>query len=256
MRVIGEESPAINILRKALLQVRGKPEYTLIVKVRNEEGQELEIHIKALNITELRANIEKVSIYEYTVTIYESMDQMPFEEVMFYNQILEEFANYYFKSIYASNDNDENKGIKLYTEPQNPQQLKILGPTDKGFFKLKYNFDPNEKKAVALTIEPSSYPGECVICGEGNVAGGFCRVNCAARHIFHCKCINQWRNTPQVNPFFEHGWQNNCPICRDPITKMIELKLPSNLLPQRPSMEFGNRILKVKLIRLIKYLQR
>jgi hypothetical protein len=79
-----------------------------------------------------------------------------------------------------------------------------------------------------------------MICSEKALAGGFCRVNCQAGHIFHCECINQWRNTLQYNPYYQRNdWQNNCPICRGAIDQMVKMVLPKAFLPS--STEFGKR---------------
>jgi len=103
---------------------------------------------------------------------------------------------------------------------QNPSQLKVVdSPTE------------------VPSITGKSYPGQCVICTEPIVGEG-CRVNCEAGHIFHCDCINGWRNTQKTNTYYNHGWQNNCPICRDPISKMYHVQITPEI---QKSTEFGKR---------------
>ena len=66
----------------------------------------------------------------------------------------------------------------------------------------------------------------CQICLDEST-DGLCRVNCDAGHIFHCDCINGYRDTYTV-----YGWNNNCPVCRTGITEMAQVspntKLPSS----------------------------
>jgi hypothetical protein len=75
-------------------------------------------------------------------------------------------------------------------------------------------------------IGSASYPDMCVIC-QDPVVGEGCRVNCPAGHIFHCECINEWRNTRH----------NECPLCRQLIYQMYYVDIP-----ERITTEFGKRI--------------
>jgi len=62
--------------------------------------------------------------------------------------------------------------------PRNPSQIRLVQPPE-----------------PVPSITRASYPGQCVICQEP-IEGQGCRVNCG--HVFHCDCINQWRNTHQT----------------------------------------------------------
>ena len=73
----------------------------------------------------------------------------------------------------------------------------------------------------------------CVICQEGINDQDLCRVNCSVGHIFHCSCINQWRNTRT-----DFGWNNNCPSCREPINSFVNVT--PDILPRLPT-EFGKK---------------
>ena len=64
-------------------------------------------------------------------------------------------------------------------------------------------------------------------------SGGLCRVNCAVGHIFHCDCINGYRNTRTV-----YGWNNNCPVCRTEIDQYVQF--PANRNSELPT-EFGRK---------------
>ena len=62
----------------------------------------------------------------------------------------------------------------------------------------------------------------CQLCFDDDTTQPICRVNCNYGHIFHCECINAYRNTRTG-----YGWNNKCPICvqrGDPvITSMVNL---------------------------------
>ena len=107
------------------------------------------------------------------------------------------------------NPNDYVEPYILYGEPdQNPDQL------------------INNPALANAEVTDRSWPGECRICFDTDLLDGYCRVNCHAGHIFHCSCINQWRNTRLVNPFHQYGWHNECPLCRDPITDIANIEVP------------------------------
>jgi hypothetical protein len=94
----------------------------------------------------------------------------------------------------------------------------------------------NDVNPVQLQVVPApnpvpeimsrSYPdNKCNICLEPVVGQG-CRVNCPAGHIYHCECINEWRNTRAGNEFYDTHWQNGCPYCRAPISQMYQVNIP------------------------------
>jgi len=107
-------------------------------------------------------------------------------------------------------------------------------------------YDPNEETEnpnplkyvndqILLHKPLTSYvwPGMCQICFTDD-REGLCRVNCEAGHIFHCECVNSWRNTRKTNTYYEHGWHNDCPVCHEEIDSMVMVtpavaeKLPSS----------------------------
>jgi hypothetical protein len=90
----------------------------------------------------------------------------------------------------------------------NPNQLRIVPAPD--------NTPP---------IGSASYPDMCVICQEPVVGEG-CRVNCPAGHIYHCDCINGYRNSRAGNDYYDSGWHNDCPFCRQPISQMYQVNIP------------------------------
>ena len=122
-------------------------------------------------------------------------------------------------------------------ETENPNQLKIINI-------------PSFRENITST----SWPGKCMICLDSlpNDENDFCRVNCKFKHVFHGECINMWRNTRLVNPYIQHDWHNECPICREEITAMVnKIKIPEGL-------SFGRRkkVNKIKeLNNDIKYLK-
>jgi hypothetical protein len=93
----------------------------------------------------------------------------------------------------------------------------------------------NEVNPIQLQVVPApnpvpaigsaSYPDVCVICQEPVVGEG-CRVNCPAGHIYHCDCINEWRNSRATNTYYDTHWQNGCPYCRQPISQMYRVNIP------------------------------
>jgi hypothetical protein len=206
------ESSPFGIFQRALRQVKLKPTYELIVLANDQKGENMELHIKWENEI-------------YNIKEYVSHDQHPDEYQDNYQSIVTEHQSDHIKTIKMTN---LDKTVVLYTEPINPNQLKLLKVGDKDFIKIKYH-----------PYTSASYPGECMICGENVYAGGFCRVDCPAHHIFHCSCINRWRNTRMTNTYHEHGWQNNCPICRGPLTSMVSIKLP------RKTFGFGKSRLSI-----------
>jgi hypothetical protein len=113
--------------------------------------------------------------------------------------------------------------------------------------KAAENKNPNQLQVVTGPANPvitsASYPDQCIICQEPVVKG--CRVNCKKNatenlkdqgHIFHCDCINEWRNTRATNTFYDKGWQNGCPLCRVPIDSMYYITIPEGF-----KTEFGKR---------------
>ncbi len=213
------------VFERALRQLKLKKTYELVVLSTDQENENMEFHLQWEKDIE-QPNGQMRSIY--IIKEYISHDQQPDEYSESYIDILKEYKLYHFKFIKMVNHSND-KSVVLYKESKNPKQLKMLEVGDEGFFALKY-----------IPLTSASYPGECMICSDNIYAGGFCRVNCQAGHVFHCECINQWRNTRQVNPYFERDdWQDNCPICRGAIDKIVKIKMPKRLLPLKS--EFGKK---------------
>jgi hypothetical protein len=131
----------------------------------------------------------------------------------------------------------------------NPSQLKVV-PTP----------DP------VPAIGSASYPDMCVICQEPVVGEG-CRVNCPAGHIYHCDCINGYRNSRAGNEFYDSGFHNDCPYCRQPISQMYRVNIPegfttgfgrrrSNFGKKRKTKGSGSSISLKSIDRLIKLVQK
>jgi len=90
------------------------------------------------------------------------------------------------------------------------------------------------------------WPGMCVICLESDKSD-LCRVNCEVGHVFHCDCINEYRDT-----YTEYGWNNNCPVCRISIDKVVKLNSKfSELLPT----SFGKKRSKMTLKQIEKLIK-
>jgi len=80
-------------------------------------------------------------------------------------------------------------------------------------------------------VTSRSFSGICQVCYDSDVREGFCRINCGSGHIFHCGCINDWarsRRTP------------TCPLCRDPISRMVPIDVP----PELRDTSFGKQKIK------------
>jgi len=91
----------------------------------------------------------------------------------------------------------------------------------------------NDQLLLAKPLTSYVWPGMCQICFTDD-REGLCRVNCEVGHIFHCDCVNSWRNTRKTNTYYEHGWHNDCPVCHEAIESMVQVtpavaeKLPSS----------------------------
>ena len=232
------------VFKRALKQLKLKKIYELIVLSTDQHNENMEFHLQWENDVQQPDDQLHLNVKEYI-----SHDQQPYEYSESYIDILKEYKLYHFKVIKMINRSND-KSVMLYKESKNPKQLKMLELGDEGFFALKY-----------IPLTSASYPGECVICSDNIYAGGYCRVNCQAGHVFHCECINQWRNTRQVNPYFERDdWQDNCPICRGAIDKIVKIKMPKRLLPLKPEFGKKHRYFKkseLKVINMeIKYLRK
>ena len=126
----------------------------------------------------------------------------------------------------------------------------------------RYNVDPpttqnptqlqdvNDTELLNKPIPSFAWPGQCQIClGDG--IEDLCRVNCGVGHIFHCDCINGWRNTRT-----DYGWNNKCPVCtQEQITKMVKFE-DYGRLPLSFGKKRGNSDKQLKMINSeIKYLK-
>jgi hypothetical protein len=106
----------------------------------------------------------------------------------------------------------------------------------------------NDQILLAKPLTSYVWPGMCQICFTDD-REGLCRVNCEAGHIFHCECVNSWRNTRKTNTYYEHGWHNDCPVCHEEIESMVMVtpavaeKLPSSF--GKSSKRSTERLLKV-----------
>jgi hypothetical protein len=119
----------------------------------------------------------------------------------------------------------------------------------------------NDQILLAKPLTSYVWPGMCQICFTDD-REGLCRVNCEAGHIFHCDCVNSWRNTRKTNTYYEHGWHNDCPVCHEPIEKMVMVtskvasELPSSFGKKKKGVSDKLRFKLVTLESEIKYLNK
>ena len=147
-------------------------------------------------------------------------------------RLREELLNYFLRLRIKLNKKDPTqklikrhiRNLRELLEETNPSQLQIVPAPD-----------PVPK------IGSASYPDKCMICHD-QVVGQGCRVNCDAGHIYHCGCINDWKNTPAGNEYVDTDWQNGCPLCRQKISQMYHVKIPEGFTT---TTEFG-RLIKRK----------
>jgi len=142
----------------------------------------------------------------------------------------------------------EQELLNIYTlirDRVDPRDTVSPGILDRYINQLKESL--NESNPSQLQVVPApdpvpaimskSYPdNKCNICLEPVIGEG-CRVNCPAGHIYHCDCINEWRNTRAGNEYYDKGWQNGCPLCRVPIDSMYYITIPKDF----KTTEFGKK---------------
>ena len=116
-------------------------------------------------------------------------------------------------------------------QTDNPDQLQLV----------------NDDGILNMPLNSFVWPGMCQICldSDPTESGGLCRVGCGVGHIFHCDCINGYRNTRTV-----YGWNNKCPVCRTDIDRYVNFPVSRNT--ELPT-EFGRG--KSKSNSEIKYLK-
>jgi hypothetical protein len=112
-----------------------------------------------------------------------------------------------------------------------PRLDQIDRPTEHTPYALNVVADPGY--ILEKPINSYVYPGMCILCLEAD-RSGLCRVNCDAGHIFHCDCINEYRDTYTV-----YGWNNKCPVCRERINSVANVPGDTDL-----PMDFGKRKVK------------
>ena len=131
-------------------------------------------------------------------------------------RLREEMLNYFLtlRSKLAKSDRAQKlikrgiRNLREQLEETNPSQLRIVPAPE-----------------PVPEIKRRSYPDKCMICHD-EIVGRGCRVNCDAGHIYHCVCINDWRNTPAGNEYVDTDWQNGCPLCRQKIDSMYHVDIP------------------------------
>ena len=145
-------------------------------------------------------------------------------------------------------------------ELENPSQLQQVYAIS-SFRNVVIN--ENELTGDSFDNPCMCYNGEEAPDGTRNL----CRVDCPMGHVFHCYCINTWRNTRKWDGAetddgekIYNGWNNYCPICRkgseqNP-TPIITERAP--VIISRPDdsqmTQFGKYSIK-QLINDIKYLK-
>jgi hypothetical protein len=110
-------------------------------------------------------------------------------------------------------ENMLNPGTHEIDEPQTTYQ-EVDRPSEHTPRPLQMVEDP---EILNKPLTSYVWPGMCQICLDSDTAG-LCRVNCDAGHIFHCDCINGFRDTYTL-----YGWNNKCPVCRTLIDKMVSV---------------------------------
>jgi hypothetical protein len=100
----------------------------------------------------------------------------------------------------------------------------------------------NDQTLLNKPVSSYVFPGACQICLDDS-REDLCRVNCSVGHIFHCECIRLWRNSRKTNTYYNHMWNDDCPVCHEAIQNMVEV--PSTIAATLPS-EFGKRKNKIQ----------
>ena len=132
--------------------------------------------------------------------------------------------------------------LRSITEQRNRREGNQDNLLNNPFFSPSENFNesgqlnPSQLRVVDLPdnikVTYFAWPGICQICSEPEPIN-LCLVNCEVGHIFHCECINQWRNTK-----IAQGWQDRCPVCRDNDISTISYVTPKIALPN----SFGKKM--------------
>ena len=144
----------------------------------------------------------------------------------FLPNLIVDYDTYY--GVPDEDDSDEDEDEDEDNEDNEDDEWEEYEPTEVVFDTL-----PNPVPLVIndnLVFNRNAIDEVCAICqyddrhpvGDNSLQSGFCRVNCPRGHVFHCWCINNWRNTHKTH----NTYQNNCPVCRAPITSMINFQFP------------------------------
>jgi len=146
---------------------------------------------------------------------------------------------------YVTEENifEETRQQQLAIQQQQERQQGIQGNLlEDSFFSPSEDFNesgqlnPEQLKVVELPyiekVKSFAWPGMCQICSDSDPVN-LCLIDCDVGHIFHCDCINTWRNTKTA-----YGWNNKCPVCRNnPISTIAhitpEITLPSSFGKRR-----------------------
>ena len=225
--------------------------------------------------------------YEHYINSVDDLNTFQNEE---FSQVMEELSHVYLVyqivliEVYNDGPDQRNKISRngraytpftipirlLYRTDLLPERIRVLHQQrfiDTHFWLEPHNQqigNPNQlwmvRNITGLPpITSRSWPDQCIICLEEDKTG-LCRVNCSEGHIFHCKCLQDWRNTKTnagvVYDFnaatFEGGWNDGCPLCRELITQVMKTEIPSDFVSS-----FGKRKNILKQIQKdINYLQK
>ena len=101
----------------------------------------------------------------------------------------------------------------------------------------------NDQTLLNKPVSSYVFPGACQICLDDS-REDLCRVNCSVGHIFHHECITRWRNSRKTNTYYNHMWNDDCPVCHEPIESMVQV--PPAKAATLPS-EFGKRKNKIQI---------
>uniref|UniRef100_A0A6C0IA89 RING-type domain-containing protein n=1 Tax=viral metagenome TaxID=1070528 RepID=A0A6C0IA89_9ZZZZ len=247
LRILNRTNPR-NLLENLLqsLLVRNNNKINLI-KVTPLQGQEEYTLTKTLNGRILAEdssgmNLSPLSILD-TLNLFYSYRTIQFVLInirrnsLIYQQFLWNNPDRPFIINNVPVNNPEQPPV-IINNNQNQSQLQLVQPPE-----------------PVPPITRASYPGQCVICQEP-IEGQGCRVNCQAGHIFHCDCINQWRNTHQTTFNLQEigEWHNECPLCRQEISQMYYVEITPEI---QSATAFGKKRFTVREItKMIKYLNK
>jgi ankyrin repeat protein len=225
---------------KSLLYAAVESGEDLIVRLLIDYGADVNVS-NPLHLAIMEENIYMVHLLiENGANINASTDDGSRARRLAYDVGNPEIYNY----IYQHND-EETRQQQLAIQQQQERQQGIQGNLlEDSFFSPSEDFNesgqlnPEPLKVVELPyiekVKSFAWPGMCQICTDSDPVN-LCLIDCDVGHIFHCDCINTWRNTKTA-----YGWNNKCPVCRNNPISTIAHITPEITLPS----SFGKKSIK------------